>query len=155
MHINPDHFLNVDGARVITAERNAAAWQQCFDLLPRALEEARPDGRLYVLVGPQGSGKSTWAAARKADEPRSVVFDAILVRKVERAPILAAAARSGVEAVAVWFRAPLDECLARNAARPPDQVVPERNIRNVHAAVEPPVLDEGFSEIVVVEHHAD
>ena len=155
MHINPDHFLNVDGVRVITAERNAAAWRRCFDLLPRALEEARPDGRLYVLIGPQGAGKSTWAAAWKAREPRSVVFDAILVRKVERAPILAAAARFSVEAIAVWFRTPLDECLARNAARPPDEVVSERNIRNVHAAVEPPTLDEGFSAIVVPRHHGD
>jgi hypothetical protein len=41
-------------------------------------------------------------------------------------------------------------CLARNAARPEDEVVAERAIRNVHAAVEPPGLDEGFEQILEV-----
>ena len=150
MHINPDHFLDVDGVRVIDADRNAAAWQQCFAVLPRALEQSQPGGRLYVLVGAQGAGKSTWAAALKAREPQSVVFDAILVKKSERAPIIAEARRVGVGAVAVWFQTSLETCLARNAERPQDQVVPERNIRNVYAAIEPPTLQEGFSEIVLV-----
>jgi predicted kinase len=150
MHINPDHFLNIDGVRVIDADRNAAAWQQCFAVLPRALKDLHPGGRLYVLVGAQGAGKSTWAAALKAREPRSVVFDAILVKKGERAPIMAEARRAGVEAVAVWFRTSLETCLTRNAGRPQDEVVPERNIRNVYAAIEPPTTDEGFAEIVLV-----
>lgn len=155
MHINPDHFLDVDGVRMIDADRNAAAWQQCFAVLSRALEQSQPDGRLYVLVGAQGAGKSTWAAALKAREPRSVVFDAILVKKAERAPIVAEARRAGVEVVAVWFRTSLETCLTRNARRPPDQVVPERNIRNVYAAIEAPTLDEGFSTIVHVPDAPD
>jgi predicted kinase len=69
----------------------------------------------------------------------------------ERAPILAVAQRYGVPAVAVWLRTPLDECLARNAARPPDEVANERGLRNVFAALEPPEEEEGFAEVVVVD----
>jgi predicted kinase len=53
-------------------------------------------------------------------------------------------------AVAVWFDTALDVCIARNAARPVDERVPEQAIRNVHAALEPPTLEEGFAEILVV-----
>jgi hypothetical protein len=50
----------------------------------------------------------------------------------------------------VWFRAPLADCLARNGARPPEELVNERALRNVFAAVEPPTQDEGFARIVEV-----
>lgn len=119
MHINPDHFLTIDGVRAMDADRNAAAWQQCFATLPRALEQSQPGGRLYVLIGTQGAGKSTWAAALKAREPRSVVSDATLVKKAERAPIIPEARPAGVETVTVWFQPSLESCLARNAGRPP------------------------------------
>jgi predicted kinase len=79
-----------------------------------------------------------------------VIFDAILVKKSERAPILAAAREFGVTAVAVWFRTPLAACIARNAARPPDQVANEQGLRNVFAAVEPPNQAEGFAYVLEV-----
>jgi len=101
------------------------------------------------MVGAQGSGKTTWARALKEREPCAVVFDAILVKRSERAPILAEARRLGVEAVAVWLQTSLDDCLARNAARPPDEVVDEQAVRNVFAAVEPPVAEEGFVAVLV------
>jgi hypothetical protein len=59
VHINPDHFLETAEGRVTTSERNTWAWQQCFVELREALKATRPDTRLYVLVGAQGSGKST------------------------------------------------------------------------------------------------
>jgi predicted kinase len=149
MHINPDHFLETAAGRVITPERNAWAWEQCFAVLPGALADAGGDGVLYVLVGAQGSGKSTWARARKAQEPGCVIFDAILVKRCERSPILAEAARHAVPAVAVWFRVPLETCLARNAARPADERADEQGLRNVFAAVEPPAEAEGFARVVV------
>jgi hypothetical protein len=42
-------------------------------------------------------------------------------------------------------------CHVRNAARPPDHVANETGLRNVFAALEPPSLDEGFSEVHVVD----
>jgi AAA domain len=150
VHINPDHFLETAEGRVTTSGRNAWAWEQCFTALPAALQAARPGARLYVLVGAQGSGKSTWARRLREQEPSAIVFDAILVRKSERAPILLAADEHGVPAVAVWFRTPLTVCLARNAARPPDQVADEQGLRNVFAALEPPTQAEGFVQVLEV-----
>jgi predicted kinase len=153
VHINPDHFLQTERGRVITHERNMAAWEQSYVALHAALRDAGPATKVYVLVGPQGSGKSTWARSRHRAEPDAIFFDAILVKRSERRPILTAAHARSVRAIAVWFTAPLEVCLARNAARPEDELVPERAIRNVHAAVEPPDLDEGFERILEV--HVD
>lgn len=149
MHLNPDHFLATPTGRWVTAERNAWAWQQCLALLPPALSAAAAghSATLYVLVGAQGAGKSTWARACAAQEPNAVIFDAILMRRAERAPLLAAARTHGAKAVAVVFHTPLADCLRRNAARPADEVVPEQAVRNVFAALEMPTLDEGFAEI--------
>jgi hypothetical protein len=150
VHINPDHFLQTEHGRVTTHERNMAAWASCYEALRAALRDAGPATKVYVLIGPQGAGKSTWASARHRSEPDAICFDAILVKRSERRPILTAARARAVGAIAVWFRTPLEVCLARNAARPEDEVVAERAIRNVHAAVEPPGLDEGFEQILEV-----
>ena len=149
-HINPDHFLQTEAGRVITPERNARAWEQSYEALDAALRHATEASTLYVLVGPQGAGKSTWARNLMEHDARAIVFDAILVKKSEREPLLRAARAHHVSSIAVWFRTPLETCLARNAARPKDEVVPERGIRNVHAAVEPPTTDEGFQSIFEV-----
>jgi len=83
------------------------------------------------------------------------LFDAILVKRSERSPILAKARERGVPAVAVWFRTPLAVCLARNSVRPADEIAAEQGIRNVYAAVEPPSPSEGFAEVVEVGHPGD
>ncbi len=155
MHLNPDHFLETPNGRIWTAEANSSAWRSCFEQLPHALAAAAAQSsRLYVLVGAQGSGKSTWARARKQSEPDCVIFDAILVKRQERAPILAQAAQQGVPAVAVWFRTPLELCLSRNRSRPADEVANETGLRNVFAALEPPTGEEGFAMVVHVNGDA-
>ena len=153
-HINPDHFLDSPQGRLTTPERNALAWQQCHAALDAALRGAAPGARLYLMVGAQGAGKSAWARRRAAEEPGAIFFDAILVQRIERAPLLAAAARQRAPAVAVWCRAPLALCLARNAARPADEIADEQGLRNVFAALQPPSLGEGFERIVEVDADA-
>jgi predicted kinase len=150
VHINPDHFLETAEGRVTTSERNTRAWEQCFEALHAVLKAVQPGARLYVLVGAQGSGKSTWAKRLLEREPSAIIFDAILVKKSERAPILLAANERGIPVVAVWFRTPLTVCLSRNAARLPDQVANEQGLRNVFAAVEPPSQAEGFAHVLEV-----
>jgi hypothetical protein len=150
MHINPDHFLQTEAGRVITPERNAKAWAQSYLALDDALRAMPRPTKVYLMVGPQGSGKSTWVASQLHAKEHAVFFDAILVKRSERAEILARVKSFGIPAVAVWLRTPLEACLARNAARPTDQVVPAQNIRNVFAAVEPPTLVEGFERVIEV-----
>ena len=150
MHINPDHFLQTPQGRVITPELSDLAWSQCYEVFERELSTAGSTARVYVLVGPQGAGKSTWARSFATRNPDAIIFDAILARRIERARILQAVRNHSGTAVAVWFRTPLEVCLARNASRPADEVVPERNIRNVHAALEIPTRDEGFDEVLEI-----
>jgi hypothetical protein len=150
IHINPDHFLQTEAGRVFTPELNARAWKKSYMALDEALRGATKATTLYVLVGPQGAGKSMWARRLIQNDALAIVFDAILVKKSEREPILRAARAHQASRIAVWFRTPLETCLARNAARPADEVVPEHGVRNVHAAVEPPTTDEGFNSILEV-----
>jgi predicted kinase len=150
MHINPDHFLETPEGRVHTPERNVEAWRQCHIAFDTALEAAASDTVLYLLVGPQGAGKSTWARQTMIDHPNAIIFDAILVKKAEREPLLNAANQHQIPTVAVWFQAPLEVCLAQNAARPTDEIVPERAIRNVFAALEPPTCAEGFERVIEI-----
>lgn len=150
MHINPDHFLQTERWRVVTPDRNNAAWDQCYKVLASELVRQGRDSKVFVLVGPQGAGKSTWAQEYAAQHPTAIIFDAILVKRTERAPILQAVSTQSGEAVAVWFQTPLDACIARNASRAVDERVPEQAIRNVHAALEAPTVDEGFNDILVI-----
>jgi predicted kinase len=150
MHINPDHFLETDSGRVTTHDRNNEAWRESYKAFHRASAGAGPESEVYVLIGAQGSGKSTWAKRLALTRPQAIVFDALLVRYRERVPIVAAAEARGLETIAVWFKTPLAECLARNASRPPDEVVPEQIVKNVFAALEPPVLSEGFARVIEI-----
>ena len=100
---------------------------------------------------PAGRGeRGPWARKLVHHDSRAIVFDAILVKESEREPLLRAARAYPISTIAVWFRTPLEACLTRNAARPKDEVVPERAVRNVHAAVEPPTMEEGFHRIIEV-----
>jgi predicted kinase len=150
IHINPDHFLETDAGRVTTPERNKAAWKKCFEALGQALQDAHVHSKVYVMVGPQGAGKSTWVRDHMDEMPDAIVFDAILVKCSERKPIIDAVKIRRLEIFAVWMRTPLETCISRNASRPAGEVVMERAIRNVHAAIERPSLEEGFSEIIEV-----
>lgn len=150
VHINPDHFLQTPQGRVWTKEANAKAWEACYVLLDRALSSADADTRVFVLIGPQGAGKTTWARTHLHHHPDDIVFDAILVQRFEREPIIRRATARGLKLVAVYFQTPLDQCLKRNALRPADEIASERGLRNVFAAVQPPELEEGFSQIVHV-----
>jgi predicted kinase len=150
MHINPDHFLVTEPGRIVTPERNKVAWEQCYRALADELARQGHASKVFLLIGPQGAGKSSWARSYAAENPATIIFDAILVKRDERAPILHAVNEQSGTAVAAWFHTPLDICIARNAARPVDERVPEQAIRNVYAALEPPSTDEGFDEVIVI-----
>lgn len=151
MHINPDHFLQTDQGRVFTPERNRNAWASSYRALERTLGEIAHPATVYLLVGPQGAGKSTWVRNRPVAEG-AVYFDAILVKRSERAEVLSLLKPFGARAIAVWLQTPLPTCLERNAARPTDEVVDEQALRNVYAALEAPSLSEGLDAIIEVHH---
>lgn len=147
-HFNPDHYLETPSGCVYTAERNAAAWKRALADLDQALAAADAGSTLYLVVGLQGAGKSSWIARQAAAlGQRAYFFDAALPRALHRQPLLQLAARHGVAAVAVWLDTPLAVALERNQARADDQRVPEAALLSVHQQFEAPSLAEGFSAL--------
>ncbi|MCZ2822933.1 AAA family ATPase [Modestobacter sp. VKM Ac-2981] len=134
---------------------------------------------LVVMVGLQGSGKSTWVAehlagthavvskdhwpnARRREarqqrvvaallaEGASVVVDNTSPSPAERAPLVALAAAAGVRARAVFLDVPLEICRARNEARQGRARVPLVGLYSAAGRLVPPSTAEGFSEVTRV-----
>lgn len=145
---NPDDALEGEGGRLYTPERSAAAFERAYVALEAALRSAPPDARLFVVIGVQGAGKTTWISNHAAAlGARSFFFDAALPRTRHRARVLAIAKAAGVPATAVWIRATVETALQRNLSRRQDHQVPESAIRSVYAMLEPPSPDEGFQAV--------
>lgn len=153
---NPDDYLQTSEGRVYTEERNAAAWEQMYRDLQLLLSAAGPETRLFVVMGVQGGGKTTWIRTNyEALGPSAVFMDAAVPAKRHRERALALAKRAGVRTVAVWINTPLDRALVQNSQRPDDEVVPEFAVRSVFGLLEAPGPDEGFDEVIVVNGRGD
>ncbi|QIO06642.1 AAA family ATPase [Acinetobacter shaoyimingii] len=151
MHINPDHYLETEHGRVFTDEGNQLAWERCFADLEEELDGNANIQRVYLLIGAQASGKSTWAKEKNNSEPDNIIFDAILVKKQERKSIINLIHNKKIAIIAIVFHTSLALCLKRNETRALDTRVDESALRNVFNAIEMPSLDEGFREIIVYD----
>ena len=134
---------------------------------------------LVVMVGLQGSGKSTWvreqfsathvvvskdhwprarnreARQRRAVEDalaagRSVVVDNTNASRQDRAPLIASARVCSAEVRAVYLDVPVAVCLARNARRVGGARVPVIGVLATRNRLVPPSLDEGFDDVDIV-----
>ena len=134
---------------------------------------------LVVVVGLQGSGKTTWVAEhlggshvvvskdhwpnarhREARQRRvvaelladgaSVVVDNTDPSPAERAVLVELAAAAGVPARAVFLDVPLETCRRRNEARSGRARVPDVGVFSTAARLVPPTTAEGFTDVLVV-----
>ena len=148
---NPDDYLQTPEGRIFSAERNEAAWEQIYSDLQRILDTTS-ESCLYVVMGVQGSGKTTWIQKNRAAlGSEAVIIDAALPARRHRARALAIATQSGRRAIGVWIQVPLHQALAQNALRPADEVVPGAALRSVFSLLEPPSRDEGFDEVFIID----
>jgi predicted kinase len=148
---NPDDYLQTPQGRVYTDEDNAAAWEQIYSELEALFSRATPDTRFFIVMGVQGSGKSTWIRRNLVSLGTSAVcLDAALPARRHRMRALALAKGFHVRTVGVWINVPLERALAQNARRPSDQAVPEFAVRSVFDMLEPPSIEEGFHEVIEV-----
>jgi predicted kinase len=149
-HINPDHYLQTDSGRVYTEERNKMAWQRMYADLEQTLRDSAGSVKLYVVMGVQGGGKTTWIQSQLPMLQEAVFLDAALPAKRHRAQALSLARSAGVPAVGVWINVPLELALERNSKRADDERVPEAAVRSVYSMIEPPSVEEGFVEVIEV-----
>lgn len=150
-YFNPDGYLETPSGRVFTPERSADAFEQAYSDLERALQNASPTSRLFVVVGIQGAGKTTWIRENAVSlGDAAYFFDAALPRTIHRARAVAIAKAAHIPASAIWVQASLDSALARNQQRRHDHRVPELAIRNVHSIMEAPSVTEGFEQVLEV-----
>jgi predicted kinase len=134
---------------------------------------------LVVLAGLQGSGKSTFFAARfaathahvsrdlfpnardkdarqralveaAARDGRPVVVDNTNVRREDRLALVALARALGLRAVLYWFPPDVRASLARNAARTGRAKVPAVAIHATRKRLAEPDASEGFAAVYVV-----
>jgi predicted kinase len=134
---------------------------------------------LVVLAGLQGSGKSTFFAARFADTHahvsrdlfpsardaaarqkalveaaaragRSVVVDNTNVRREDRLALVSLARALGLRPVLYWFTPDVPASIARNASRAGKARVPVVAIHATRKRLVPPDASEGFEQVYEV-----
>ncbi|MGE7437004.1 AAA family ATPase [Kitasatospora sp. NPDC001175] len=117
--------------------------------------------RLRAVASEPGDQDSTADAvllqhqilAMRLRRAKTVVVDNTSVQQLHRLQLVELAHQYGRRVVAAWVDAPLPTCLARNAARPDHERVPEDVVRWQHAmarSARQSLPGEGFDEI---RHH--
>ncbi len=130
---------------------------------------------LVILVGLQGSGKSTFYARRFQESHLCVSLDVVRTRRREQAIVKAAlevgqrlvidntnpacedraryiswAKEARFRVLGYYFNSQLEPCLARNKLRAARKVVPEKGVLATYKRLELPALDEGFDQLYYV-----
>lgn len=149
--INPDDYLETESGRVFTLERNHQAWQQAYARLESALAQSVRGAHLYLVMGVQGAGKSSWIS-NNLDKlgTRAVVFDAALPARRHREQLIGMAARYGVPVMAVFLNTSLELAKLRNNLRGADKRVPASALESVYSLLKSPSEDEGFIGVQII-----
>jgi predicted kinase len=128
-----------------------------------------------ILIGIQGSGKSTFYKERFFDThvrisrdmlrtPRRerllleaclearqpFVVDKMNLTREKRKTYIAQAKAARFRVIGYVLDSNLDGCKKRNAQRPSNRVIPLGGVLAAHRSLEPPSLDEGFDELHTV-----
>jgi predicted kinase len=111
--------------------------------------EPRVEAAVEVAADALRESLAAYAGSKRVD----LVHDATNVSRSRRAPLIATALRYRLSPIAVYLPVSLELALARNQERP--FPVPLLAIQRFRKILVPPVLDEGFEEIIVIEQNRD
>jgi predicted kinase len=132
-----------------------------------------------ILIGIQGSGKSTLYRERFFDTHVRISLDLLKtrgrekefistclrtgqrfvvdntnVRVDQRREYIAMARAAGFRVIGYFFDTPLRTALARNKARSGGAVIPVPGVIGTHKRMERPTIEEGFDELHVITPEA-
>ena len=149
-HINPDNYLETEGGRQWTPERNKLAWEAAYSEFESELKKNAGISEVYIVFGVQGSGKTTWINNHKPLNP-SIYFDATLPAKKHRVRAISIAKKYAKNIFGIWIKVPFDIAISQNKSRTLDKQVPINAINSVYHQLEAPELSEGFYKTEVIE----
>jgi predicted kinase len=128
----PDALLQQKGIYDWSPNRVAEAWRKMYRRFGRAIQLVQqPDG---TIVG----------------DHRILAWDAMFLTAISRSPVINIGIGAGLSVEGLYFKTPIEVCLERNVARPPDRRVPEAKLRAWAEALEEPQLHEGYTDLTVV-----
>ena len=135
-----------------------------------------PEKTLVIMMGVQGSGKSTFFAEHLAEDFVRVNLDTLKTRhrerllveecllrgvsyavdntnptRAERERYIPTARAAGYRVIGYWMRTDVPTCLSRNAGREGKARVPDVAIYATSKKFEPPMYEEGFDELYLVD----
>ncbi|WP_331752136.1 ATP-binding protein [Streptomyces sp. NBC_00829] len=91
---------------------------------------------------------------RRMARRRFTVVDATNVTRSAREPLVAAAKRHGMPAIAVMVSTPASVCVERQGPRPANRTVPDDTVHRQHKAMvhsHPQLTKEGFNDVVFAD----
>ncbi len=134
---------------------------------------------MYIMMGIQGSGKTTFCRKYLPDIPRvnldtlktrnnekrmiseyqanglSYVVDNTNPTREDRARYITAAKNEGYRVVGYFMQSRLQECIRRNALRQGKEIIPATAIAMTSNRLEMPSRREGFVELYFVKNDGD
>ena len=150
MVLSPDDVLiRPDGTYDWSPRRVTSAWRETLGRVASLLPGYRFDS-LTLLCGVPGAGKSSWLLSHQV--PSVLYVDATFTTPASRAPLVTMSTSFEKPVDCVFLDTPFEECIRRNALRPPDRVIPhEKMLRFRHDLIsDPPTPREGFRQVIVV-----
>lgn len=131
-------FIGLQGAGKSTFYARRLSRTHVLVSKDRLRNNRRPARRQQVLIE---EALATW---------HSVAVDNTNPSPEDRAAIIATARSWNARIVGYFFASPLEECLARNAARPEPIRVPEVGLYATARRLVPPSPHEGFNQLSIV-----
>ena len=148
-HISPDHFLDLENVTAVSREQGVAAWDRAYEQLAARLSGDGRGGTVYVLLGLQGGGKSTWIRDNAPLYPASATFFEGPLPSIKcRLRALSICKAAGCSAVAVWINTPFAIALQRNARRKGLARTKDEALTHVRDRLEAPSMEEGFAQVI-------
>lgn len=137
------------GKTTLARTRFTGALRVSFDDIRLMLTGQRFQAKLEPIVQTVGLGVIEILLDLAPATGYNVLLDATNVTKAKRKRYVEMAKSRHIEPVAVFVKCDLATARSRNRSRP--EAVPDYVLERMYADLEPPTLEEGFTEVIEVD----